>query len=144
MQVPAKRVTPGTRRMIELVSDAYRCAATTLRLAVVMHKFSTTGAVMWLLRSWQPFDMQAAAPASNHGCTASAGLRRLSACLPSCRLWQGAYYNLNNCESLVSCAAELQVSCGWLSDACLPLVSSSSRGRHALQCTPVKLDLGMA
>ena len=37
--------------------------------------------------------------------------RRLSASLPSCRLWQGAYYNLNNCESLVSCAAELQVSC---------------------------------
>ena len=50
-------------------------------------------------------------PASNHGCTASAGFRHSLACLPSCRLWQGAYYNLNNCESLVSCAAELQVSC---------------------------------
>lgn len=25
-----------------------------------------------------------------------------------CRLWKQAYYNANNCEALVSCAAELQ------------------------------------
>ena len=29
----------------------------------------------------------------------------LSCC---CRLWKQAYYNANNCEALVSCAAELQ------------------------------------